>query len=138
MGPWARGERLFGARVAVLLTILALIAPSAARIVGSDGAGWFPTHGHIFLTAEAATHPHHHPWDAEAAPTSGEQPPAADAPPDVLFTFGDLDVASALAMIALPAFALLVAVTWRSIGMHSVVTMYAGTRFQPPVPPPQR
>ncbi|MEI7926033.1 MAG: hypothetical protein WCI61_07615, partial [Chloroflexota bacterium] len=108
-----------------------------ARVAGPDGPAWFPGHGHIFLTAEAASHPHRHPWDAEAGAADDRHAPTADAAADVVFTFGGLDVASALAMIALPAFALMVAISWRSLMIHAAGATFTATAFQPLVPPPQ-
>jgi hypothetical protein len=130
----ARIVRRLGPRTVVLLAVFALLAPSLARVAGPDGPAWFPTHGHIFLSAEAATHPHQHPWDHDI--DSEPKTPVA-APGDVLFTFGDLDVASALAMIALPACALLLAVAWCSSVVVVTPGIPRGTLFRPLVPPPQ-
>jgi hypothetical protein len=119
--------------VCLTLAVLGMLAPSAARFAGPDGPAWFPGHGHIFLSHEAARHDHAHPWD-HPAPDAAR---AATAD-DVIFTLGDLDLASALAMIALPALALLLAIVWRSDVIGPGVTPVRGMRWGPLPPPPQR
>jgi len=132
------GRRL-GPRPLAVLAALALIAPSAVRLAGPDGAGWIAGHGHIYLSAEAAAHPHSHPWDEPARSAgSGAATLMSSASPGVLFTLGELDLAGALAMIALPAFGLLLAVGWRSEAISVPVMLVAGVRSRPLVPPPQR
>lgn len=117
-------------RVCVGFALLGLLAPSAARFAGPDGPAWFPGHGHIFLSQEAARH-HAHPWDPPGPDA------AASTADDVVFTLGDLDLASALAMIALPALALLLAIAWRSDAIGPAATALRGMRWGPLPPPPQ-
>jgi len=138
--------RSLGPRPLAVLAAITLIAPSAVRLAGPDGAGWIAGHGHIYLSAEAAAHPHSHPWDEPVRDATGatvstptSTPTATPiASPGVLFTLGELDVAGALTMIALPAFAVLLAVVWRSEAMALPALLVADVRSRPLVPPPQR
>ncbi|MDA0301959.1 MAG: hypothetical protein O2822_05475 [Chloroflexi bacterium] len=121
-------------RVCVALAILGLLAPSVSRFAGPDGPAWFPGHGHIFLSHEAARHGHAHPWDD---PAGASVPPHTSVTGGVVFTLGDLDAASALAMVALPAFALLLAVSWQSDTIGVGTGPLRGLRLRPVPPPPQ-
>lgn len=128
------GRRL-GRRLLVVLAVLALVTPTALRVVAPDGAGWLAGHGHLFLTTEAATHAHTHPWDDPAASDT----PVESAPtPGVVFTLGDLDAASSLAMVALPSMLGVLAVAWLGGVIGTPVVAPAGVRARPLVPPPQR
>lgn len=128
------GRRL-GGRLFVVLAVLALVTPTGLRAAVPDGAGWFPGHGHLVLTAEASTHAHGHPWDHAA---TSEAPAEGSRTPGVVFTLGDLDAVSPLAMVALPAAGLLLAVVWRSLALTMTAPALVGLRARPLVPPPQR
>ncbi|MGE3856775.1 MAG: hypothetical protein AB7G21_07445 [Dehalococcoidia bacterium] len=132
--------RRVGPRPLALLAALVLLAPSAVRLAGPDGAGWIAGHGHIYLSAEAAAHSHSHPWDGSShtsTPPSSAGTATSEVAPGVLFTLGELDLAGALAMIALPVFGLLLAVGWRSEAITLPVALGTGRRARPLVPPPQ-
>lgn len=118
--------------VCLTLAVLGMLAPSALRFAGPDGPAWLPGHGHIFLSQEAARHDHAHPWDRP-----GPDGAPAGTTDDVVFTLGDLDLASALAMIALPALALLLAIAWRFDAIGPGVSPVRGMRWGPLPPPPQ-
>ena len=94
-------------RLLALLALAALLAPSVSRYAGAEAPGWFPEHGHVYLDPAAAAHQHSHPWDHP-----GPEPKPSEAT-GVVFTLGDLQSAS-VAVLALPAFALLLAIAWRT------------------------
>lgn len=140
---WCRMRlRRHAPRVAAWLALLALAMPLLLRLAGPDGLAWFADHGHVFLTAEAAAHPHHHPWDTTegASSASTERAPGvvSTAPADVLFTPGESGVATALGLLVLPAFALLaVTIAWRAHPVLPFVEVPTARRLRPIVPPPQ-
>ena len=134
-----RLDRGIAPRVLAVLAVVGLLAPSAMRYVGPDGSAWFPGHGHIFLSGEAALQPHAHPWEL---PTGSDA--SSDASSDaragedgVLFTIGDLGAASSLASLALPAGVLLLAVGWLTHPIEPRSLHASGWSRPPLVPPPQ-
>ena len=133
-----RLDRGFAPRLCALLAVLALVAPSVASFAGPEGLAWLPEHGHIFLSSEAATHPHTHPWDHPGASRSlGLSVTGRGGDAGVIFTTGDLGATDSTAAAALPTFALLPVIAWQTHAIEHVVAILRGAALSPLVPPPQ-
>lgn len=132
---WDRGTT---PRLIALVVALGLLMPTTLRVLGPDGAGWLPGHGHIFLTSEAARHNHSHPWEEHASTALTRTASGGEGPSsDVVFTAGDLDAASSFAAYVLPVVALALAVLWASDRVEVRRLVLLGRRYAPLVPPPQ-
>lgn len=134
---WTRGLR---GRAFAAMALLALATPTLLLAGGGGAAGWIAGHGHVYLSPEAAARGHQHPWEHDF--TRAASPAAIDAtapaPDGVVFTTSDLDGATALTMLAVPAAVLLLAVVWRSAPVLPAEPILAGVRSRPLLPPPQQ
>ncbi len=128
------------ARVCALLAAVALLTPSIAAFSGPDGLGWLPDHGHVFLDASAAAHPHTHPWDERGTPAprfeGGASLPGGAAP--VIFTAGERGATDAAGSVTLPAVSPLPAVAWLTRAVEMTPAVLSGLVLPPLDPPPQR
>lgn len=144
-----RLRRGIAPRVFALLAAVALVAPSLASLSGPGGLAWLPEHGHLFLSGDAARHPHTHPWD-QAWGQPGQQdavvtrfgatsvPAGTDGTAAVIFTTGELGATDSASGVALPAFAPTAAIAWLTHSVEVAPLVLHGLVTPPLDPPPQQ